>query len=353
MIAYIIRRVLYTIPLVIGVCLFTFLLFEVVFSPQDRAARELGKAATQQQIREIVEARGWDRPLALNLAPPEELALINRLPVPSLQGRVIRLLANIRAKGFKWVTDTRFADHMARLLLFRFGRSEKTHEDIGQMIRRGMVPSLTLTVPIFVLGLLVSVSLSLTVAYFRATFLDLWIVVICVALMSISMLFYIIGGQYLLAQHMRLFPVYGYGSGISAFQFLLLPIIIAVIKGLGSNVRFYRAIMLEEMGRDYVRTARAKGLSERLILFKHVLKNAMVPILTRTVLAIPFLFMGSLLLERFFGIPGLGNLTVEAVTTGDTRVLAAIVYLGALLFAAGNLATDISYTLVDPRVTLR
>jgi len=150
-----------------------------------------------------------------------------------------------------------------------------------------------------------------------------------------------------------LFPVYGYAPGVHSIRFLLLPVLIALLKGLGGDVRFYRTIMLEEVSRDYVRTARAKGLTERVILFKHVLKNAMIPILTRTVLQIPFLFMGSLLLERFFGIPGLGNMTIEAIESADFPVLSAMVYLGALLFALGNLATDISYTLVDPRVRLR
>lgn len=324
MTAYIIRRVLYTVPLVLGVILFTFILFDVVFSPADRVAQELGKAATEQRIQEELKSRGWDKPLLFN---PE-------------------------AEGLQTLTETRFADYVGPLVTFDFGYSEKTHEHIGTKIRRSMVPSLTLTVPIFILALLVSISLSLTVAFFRATYLDIWVVVICVVFMSVSILVYIIAGQFLLAEYMRLFPVYGFGEGVTVVKFLLLPIIIGVLKNMGSEVRFYRTVMLEQMNQDYVRTARAKGLSERLVLFKHVLKNAMIPILTRTVLAIPFLFLGSLLLEKFFGIPGLGSVTVEAVTSGDTRVLAAVVYIGALLYVAGNLATDISYTFVDPRVRL-
>jgi len=325
--AYIVRRILYVVPLVLGVCLITFLLFEVMFSPRVRAIRELGQRhVDEEQIQKVIKKHGWDKPLLWNG-----------------QG------AGLTGK----LTDTRFAQHMGRLLLFRFGRSEKTNEPIGEKILRGMVPSLTLTVPIFVLALGVSICLSLTVAFFRATYLDVGIVVICVGLMSVSVLVYIIGGQYLLAQYMRLFPVYGYAPGISSVRFLMLPVLIAVLKELGGEVRFYRTIILEEVSRDYVRTARAKGLPEHIILSKHVLKNAMIPILTRTVLAIPFLFMGSLLLERFFGIPGLGNMTIEAVESGDFAVLSAMVYLSALLFALGNLATDISYTLVDPRVRLR
>ena len=324
MIAYIVRRVLYTIPLVLGVCILTFLLFDVVFSPRQRAMRERGRHADEKQIEDLIRSRGWDK----------------------------GLFYNSEAKGIRRLSDTRFVNHMSKLLLFRFGRSEKTHEDIGRKIREGMVPSLTLTVPMFILGLSVGISLSLGVAYFRATYLDLGAVVVCVGFMSISILVYILGGQFLLAQHMKFFPIYGYAGGIHAARFLLLPVFIGILKGLGGDVRFYRTILLEEISRDYVRTARAKGLGERLILFKHVLKNAMIPVLTRTVLAIPFLFMGSLLLENFFGIPGLGNMTVEAVANGDTQVMAAMVYLGALLFALGNLLTDISYTLVDPRVRL-
>jgi peptide/nickel transport system permease protein len=285
--------------------------------------RELGdKHADEAAIQDIIKSRGWDKPLFLNA----------------------------KGSGLQRLTDTRFADHMARLLFFRFGRSDKTNEPIGRKILQGMVPSLTLTVPMFLVGLVLGLLLSLVVAYFRATYLDLGLVVVCVAFMSVSILVYIIGGQFVLAQYLRMFPVYGYAPGLSSLRFVLLPVAIAVLKGLGGDVRFYRTIMLEEVNKDYVRTARAKGLSERMILLKHVLKNAMIPVLTQTVLQIPFLFMGSLLLERFFGIPGLGNMTIEAIESADFQVLSAMVYLGGILFAFGNLATDISYTLVDPRV---
>ena len=167
MLAYIIRRALYTIPLVLGVCLITFFLFDVAFSPQARAARELGRHASKEQVQAIMHARGWDKGLFWNGA----------------------------AAGIKKLTDTRFADHMSRLLTFNFGRSEKTNEDILGMIRQGMGPSLSLTVPMFALGLVVAICLSLMVAFFRATYLDLWVVVICVAFMSISILVYILGGQ--------------------------------------------------------------------------------------------------------------------------------------------------------------
>jgi peptide/nickel transport system permease protein len=323
--AYIIRRVLYTIPLVLGVCVITFVLFEALYPPEVLAQRQLGKNVTPEAIEKLIRERGWDRPLLLN---PE-------------------------AGGLHILMDTRFAAHMGRLLSFRFGESDKTHENIGGKILRGMGPSLSLTVPIFFMGLVAAISIALVVAVLRGTLVDLWVQVTCVAMMSISILVYIIGGQYLLAQSLRMFPVYGYTPGLGAAPLLLLPVVIAVLKGLGGSVRFYRTIFLEEVNKDYVRTARAKGLSEHVVLFKHVLKNAMIPILTRTVLAIPFLFMGSLLLERFFGIPGLGNMTIEAIESGDYPVIGAVVYLGALLFALGNLLTDISYAVFDPRVRLR
>jgi len=351
--AYIIRRMLYTVPLVLGVCLITFFLFEWMFTPRLRAIRMLGeKHVAEERLQEVIQAHGWDKPLFLNLKA-DALGVANQLDLAGLKAKALLLAANAGLQGHRVVTDTRFSQHMARLLLFRFGRSEKTNEPIGRKIVNGMVPSLTLMVPIFFAGLFVSISLALVVAYFRATYLDLGVVIVCVCFMSVSILVYIIGGQYVLARHMKLFPVYGYAPGVHSIRFLLLPVLIALLKGLGGDVRFYRTIMLEEVSRDYVRTARAKGLTERVILFKHVLKNAMIPILTRTVLHIPFLFMGSLLLERFFGIPGLGNMTIEAIESADFPVLSAMVYLGALLFALGNLATDISYTLVDPRVRLR
>ena len=374
MMAYIIRRTLYTIPLVLGVCVLTFLLFDVAFSPRDRAMQELGKHATEKQIAEMLHARGWDRGLFYNPPRKDEVPVEaeeaeseqeqEEEPEQEQEGEQEQeqeeeqeqeqeVEPEPEPRFLDRFTDTRFFDHMSGLLLFRFGRSHKTHEDIGEKLLRGAVPSLTLTVPIFLLGLSLSLCLSLAVAYFRATYLDLGAVIVCVAFMSISTLVYIIAGQVVLAQYMKFFPVYGYAQGFGKVKFLLLPVLIAVVRGLGGSVRFYRTVLLEEVGRDYVRTARAKGLSERHILFKHVLKNVMVPVLTRTVLAIPFLFLGSLLLENFFGIPGLGNLTVQAVNNGDTQVLAAIVYIGALLFAFGNLMTDISYTFVDPRIRLR
>jgi len=175
---------------------------------------------------------------------------------------------------------------------------------------------------------------------------------LCVVLMSISGLFYIIGGQYLFSKLLHLVPVSGYEPGLQAWRFILLPVVIGVFSGIGASSRWYRTIFLEEINRDYVRTARAKGLPEARLLFRHVLKNAMVPILTGIVVVLPLLFMGSLIMESFFGIPGLGSYTIEAIQTQDFAIVRAMVFLGSVLYIMGLLLTDISYTLVDPRIRL-
>ncbi|MBM3385678.1 MAG: ABC transporter permease, partial [Betaproteobacteria bacterium] len=181
----------------------------------------------------------------------------------------------------------------------------------------------------------------------------LWGVVLCVAMMSISTLFYIIGGQYLLSKLLHLVPISGYRGGADAVRFLLLPVFIGVVAGIGASSRWYRTLFLEEMGRDYVRTARAKGLAERAVLFGHVLQNALIPILTGVVAVIPLLFMGSLLSESFFGIPGLGSYTIDAIQAQDFAVVRAMVFIGTVFYIVGLILTDISYTLVDPRIRLQ
>ena len=213
-----------------------------------------------------------------------------------------------------------------------------------------MGPSLAIALPTFILGLFVTVSLALLLAMFRATTLDFWGVVLCVAMMSISGLFYIIGGQFLISKLWRLVPISGFAGGLDAWKFLILPVAIGVVAGIGSSTRWYRTIFLEEIGKDYVRTARAKGLSEITVLFRHVLRNAMIPILTGVVVVIPMLFMGSLLTESFFGIPGLGSYTIDAIQAQDFAVVRAMVFIGSVLYIVGLMLTDISYTFVDPRV---
>lgn len=324
MFAYVLRRLLYALPILIGVNLVTFALFFVVNSPDDMARMQLGvKRVTPEAIERWKVERGYDRPLFFNAA----------------------------ADGSGQVTETIFFQKSLRMFTFDFGRADDGR-DIAQEMRDRMGPSLALALPTFILGLFASITFALILVFFRASYLDFWGVVLCVAMMSISSLFYIIGGQWLVSKLWALVPISGYAPGLDAARFLVLPVAISVIAGVGSNARWYRTIFLEEISRDYVRTARAKGLSERVVLFRHVLKNAMIPILTGVVVVIPLLFMGSLLVESFFGIPGLGSYTIDAINAQDFAVVRAMVFIGSLLYIVGLILTDISYTLVDPRVRL-
>lgn len=215
-----------------------------------------------------------------------------------------------------------------------------------------MWPSLALAIPTLIIGLLVNLTFAMLMAFFRGSYVDLSGVILCVVLMSISGLFYIIGGQWLVSKILHLVPISGYQPGLDAWKFLILPVIIGVIGGIGSGARWYRTIFLEEIARDYVRTARAKGLGEQMVLFRHVLRNALVPILTGVVVVIPLLFMGSLVMESFFGIPGLGSYTIDAIHKQDFAIVRSMVFLGSVLYIVGLILTDISYTLVDPRIRL-
>ncbi|SCY45081.1 ABC transporter permease [Nitrosospira sp. Nsp13] len=324
MLNYIIRRVLYAIPILIGVNLITFTLFFVVNSPDDMARMQLGiKRVTPEAITKWKQERGYDKPL----------------------------MFNDTVEGTAKFTRTIFFEKSVAMFAFDFGRADDGR-DIAHEIKTRMIPSLAIALPVFLLGLFVYIFFALAMVFFRATYVDFWGVVLCVALMSISSLFYIIGGQFLISKIWHLVPISGYGSGLNAAKFLVLPVIIGVISGAGASTRWYRTIFLEEMGKDYVRTARAKGLSESLVLFRHVLRNAMIPILTGAVVVIPLLFLGSLIAESFFGIPGLGSYTIDAINSQDFAVVRAMVFLGSLLYIVGLILTDISYTLVDPRVRL-
>jgi peptide/nickel transport system permease protein len=324
MFAYLIRRTLYALPILIGVNLITFTLFFVVNTPDDMARMHLGaKRVTEDAIDKWKAERGYDRPLLYNQAEA----------------------------GANQLTETIFFDKSVRLFAFDFGSSD-SGRDIGADIRQRMWPSLAIALPTFLIGLLVYVSFAMLMAFFRGSYLDVSGVVLCVMLMSISGLFYIIAGQYLFSKLFHLVPVSGYEPGLLAWRFVVLPVAIGVFAGIGSSSRWYRTIFLEEINRDYVRTARAKGLPELTLLFRHVLKNAMVPILTGVVVVLPTLFMGNLILESFFGIPGLGSYTIEAIQNQDFAIVRAMVFLGSVLYILGLLLTDLSYTLVDPRIRL-
>ena len=322
MLAYLLRRLLYALPILIGVNFVTFALFFVVNTPDDMARMQLGdKRVSAEAIARWKSERGYDKPLFINT----------------------------EASGSGVLTETIFFTKSARMFVGDFGRAEDGR-DISREITSRMGPSLAIALPTFILGLWVTVSLALLLAFFRATPLDFWGVVLCVAMMSISGLFYIIGGQFLISKLWRLAPISGYSAGLDAWKFLILPVVIGVISGIGSSTRWYRTIFLEEINKDYVRTARAKGLSELTVLFRHVLRNALIPILTGVVVVIPLLFMGSLLTESFFGIPGLGSYTIDAIQAQDFSVVRAMVFIGSVLYIAGLILTDISYTLVDPRI---
>ncbi|HKB59361.1 MAG TPA: ABC transporter permease [Gallionellaceae bacterium] len=324
MIAYIIRRVLYAIPILIGVNLLTFALFFVVNTPDDMARMQLGiKRVTPEAIAKWKHLHGYDKPM----------------------------LYNADAAGVGKLTDTIFFRKSASMFVLDFGFSDDGR-DIAREIRTRMWPSLAIALPAFAVGLATAISVALMLVLFRATSLDTGGVAVCVFLMSISMLFYIIGGQFLASKLWHWVPISGYAGGFHAAKFLVLPVLIGVTSGIGASSRWYRTIFLEEAGKDYVRTARAKGLSELRVMFRHVLKNAMIPILTGVVVVIPTLFLGNLLLESFFGIPGLGSFTIDAIQAQDFSIVRAMVFLGSVLYIGGLLLTDISYTLVDPRVRL-
>jgi peptide/nickel transport system permease protein len=324
MIAYLLRRLLYAVPILIGVNVLTFTLFFVVNTPDDMARLHLGvKRVTPEAVARWKAEHGYDKPLFVNAAAP----------------------------GVEKVTETIFYRHSLAMFAFDFGRADDGR-DIANEIRTRMWPSLAIALPVFVIGLAVNITFALLMVFFRATYLDLWGVVLCVVLMSISGLFYIIAGQYFIAKLWHLLPISGYGDGIDAMKFVILPVVVSVVAGIGSGARWYRTIFLEEIGKDYVRTARAKGLGEARVLFGHVLKNGMIPILTGAVVVLPLLFLGSLITESFFGIPGLGSYTIDAIQSQDFAIVRAMVFLGSVLYIVGLILTDLSYSWVDPRVRL-
>ena len=257
-----------------------------------------------------------------------------------------------QATGLGRLTDTLFFEKSVRLFWFDFGKSDRENIDISQEVLKRMGPSLSIPLPAFVLGIAINLFVAMIVAYCRGTYVDRSIAVICIVMMSILSLFYYFSAQFVFGAWLKVFPFSGYQYGLDAVPFVMMPILASLFVGFGGGVRFYRTIFLEEVNREYVRTARAKGLAQHVVLFKHVLKNAMIPILTNVVLVIPMLFTGSLILENFFGIPGLGSFTIEALQAQDFRIVGSMVYLGAFLYIVGLLMTDLSYTLVDPRVNL-
>jgi len=324
LISYIVRRIAYGVLILIGVNLFTFVLFFTVNTPDDMARMNIGgKRVSQDQIEKWKVQRGYDKPL----------------------------LWNGKVPGAAKVTNTIFFERSAQLFAFDFGASD-SGRDIGYEIRQRVGPSLAVALPTFLLGLFVVIALSLLLVFFRNTYLEFWGFTLAVFMMAISSLFYILIGQFLFSKLLKLVPISGFAGGTDLFVFLALPVLIGIVSRLGSEALFYRTMFLEEIGKDYVRTARAKGLSETVVLFRHVLRNALLPILTSTVAVLPLLFLGALIMESFFGIPGLGSYTIDAINAQDFAIVRAMVFVGSLLYIIGLILTDISYTIADPRIRL-
>jgi peptide/nickel transport system permease protein len=297
------------IPIVFGVALLVFLLFSTVGEDPVRIA--LGPHATAESITDLTVKWGLDKSL-----------------------------------------PAQFGDFLVQIVTLDFGKSYNTGEDLMDIFVRGAAVSLSLTVPPFLFGIVLNISVALLIAYFRGGILDRYSTVLFVASMSISYLVYIIAGQYVLAFELDLFPISGYDSGADAIRFLLLPWIIIVVVSAGPEIRVLRTVFLDETKSDYVRTAFAKGATETTVLFKHILKNAMIPVLTQWVIAVPFLILGAFLMERFFSIPGIGDVMITAINTGDRPILKGLTVLIAIAYSIFNLVTDVLYAYVDPRVQL-
>ncbi len=322
---YTVRRIVHALPILIGVNILTFALFFFVNTPDDIARVHLGgKYVTKEAIQD------WKR--------------IHDYHLP--------LFYNSEEQGTEALTETIFFKKSIKLFVFNFGISD-TGRDIVQAIKERYLPSLQLAVPSFFIGFWINVVLALLLVMFRGTYLDLSGTWICVALMSISTLFFMVIGQYWLAKIFHWVPISGYADGWGAIKFLMMPILISIFASIGSTARWYRALFLEEIHKEYVRTARAKGLSSSTVLFRHVLGNALIPILTGIVAVLPLLFMGSLLMESFFSIPGLGSYTIDAIREQDFAIVRAMVFLGTVLYIVGLILTDISYVWVDKRIQLQ
>jgi peptide/nickel transport system permease protein len=326
MLGYIVRRVLYGVLILLGVNLATFFLFFTVNTPDDMARLNLGgKRVSQQAIDKWKAERGYDKPLYVN---PDK-------------------------QGTEKITETIFWERSVSLFALDFGRADaESAGNIGDEVASRMWVSLQMALPLFILQVIASTAFALLLVMFRHSRLDFWGVVACVLLLSISSLFYIIVGQFLFSRVMMLAPISGYAGGLDAAKFLLLPIGLSLLARLGGEARLYRAMFLEEIGKDYVRTARAKGLAEWTVLSRHVLRNALIPIITSAGGYLPYVFLGSLVFESFFGLPGLGAYVIEAIGKQDFAIVRTMVFLGSLLYIATFILIDIAYSWADPRVRL-
>ncbi|MBR4665067.1 MAG: ABC transporter permease [Lentisphaeria bacterium] len=433
MLRYIVRRIAYSLLIIAGIMILTFLLFRL--SAGDPAATVLGKNPAPAELEAMREELGTDKPLFFGLwkpteiytsadfssghtvfpgvkiegkfkstpqgieleggskvvfrrnferAEPEKLQLIihasglysiNRSPCKSgwdeplrhvISGQPAEIVLTMKDTGIlhsvtfqrptKGWYDSQLVSSLTEIVsfqkdfpyvsFFNFGKTLQTREPIRAKLWKGMFPSLMLMIPVFFGELILGILLAMLACVYRGQWQDQLILCLSVAGMSISYLALIIFGQWFLAYYLNWFPVWGWGD----IRYLLLPVAIGILSGTGGGVRFYRTVFLDEMNREYLRTATAKGLPPVKVYFKHLFKNALIPVITRASTVLPFLFTGSLLLETFFGIPGLGYEGVNALNDADLQMLKALVILSAFLFVGINLLTDLAYAWADPRV---
>lgn len=324
MLRYAARRLLELIPTTLGILLLAFVLFNVVVGSSP-ALTILGKGADERSIAAFNKRYGYDKPLIVG-------------KWGSVEGE----------KAWKGLLDSQFCTFVKGVATGDLGYSTKMNEPVKDVLKRGVGPSLSLTVPILVAGTLFALALAMLSAAFRGGAVDKTILFFSAALMSVNYVIWVLLGQFLLAFKAGWFPIWGYGG----VMYLALPVIIGIVSSLGMDVRFFRTAILDELFKPYVLTARSKGLSRVVIMTRHVLRNALIPIVTYISLSIPYLFTGSLLLESFFGIPGLGSVSINAIQSGDLAVVRALVVFGALVYQVVNLATDLLYAVLDPRIRL-
>ena len=382
---YILRRLLEMVPTTFGVLVLSFVLFYVVGGSPAQSV--LGQHASQQSIAAFDEANGYDLPLFFGhwakvdgvrkgADGVRDLAFALHAGVYALPGAERVVLREVEgtaeqvleatgevtvAAGWQAVAapgveavrrrtrhglDSQFVRYLQALARLDLGTSLETKQPVATVLRQGLLPTLSLSVPILVCGATLGVLLGLVCAARQGGLWDRGVLGASTVLMSVNYVVWILLGQFLLGFRWPVFPIWGYESA----YYLVLPVVIGVVSSLGSDVRFYRAVVLDEVYKPYVRTAMAKGVSRTRLLFGHVLRNSMIPIVTYVSLSIPYLFTGSLLLESFFGIPGLGSVSINAINSADLSVVRAVVIFGALLYQGVNLATDVAYGWLDPRV---
>lgn len=306
-----------------------------------------GDEDTEEPEAAVVEARE-----ALREAEKEHAAALKRVEAAEKQAESeIESVADITPDFVYTHFFAKFTIYLLEVATLDFGDT-RNQRPVMEVIYQGMWPSLALTLPAFLLSELIGVFFGLFAAMYRQTRIDHTIVISAILLMSINGIALIMFGQKFLAADLNYFPITGYAEGLGAARFLMLPIFLYVVIVFGERVRFDRIVMLDETNQDYVRTARAKGVGENGVLFKHVFRNSLIPLITRWTVAIPSLYLGSLVLEYFFSIPGLGYLTVDAIQNSDANVIRAIVVFGAISFMIANLLSDVLYAVADPRVKL-